>query len=73
MAYFNGGGGGYYWLGRYVPLAKTTLVYCDACAETKIPLPGKPGDIGRHWETDFKWAPRYGGGTCCSGCGKPGI
>jgi hypothetical protein len=38
MAYFNGSGG-YYWLGNYVPLVKTTRVYCDECAEDAIPFP----------------------------------
>ena len=70
MAYFNGGTGGYYWLGKYVPYVKTTKVYCDDCAEKTIPLKPK-GEIGRHWHTDFKWAPHYGGDTKCGVCHKP--
>ncbi|MEQ1694751.1 MAG: hypothetical protein ABL901_02825 [Hyphomicrobiaceae bacterium] len=72
MTYFNGGTGGYYWLGNYVPLEKTTKIYCDGCAEAAIPLPPiakvglSPGS--RHWGTGFKWAPRYG--AKCSKCGK---
>lgn len=73
MAYFNGGSGGYYWLGKYIPLVRTTAIYCDPCAETAIPLPefGRNGDkVGRHWETGYKWAPHYGGGAVCHDCGK---
>ena len=67
MAYFNGGAGGYYWLGRYTPLVKTTRVLCEACGEIELPL--KPaGTIGRHWDTGFKWAPWYG--CACHRCGK---
>ncbi len=49
-----------------------THTYCDKCAETEIPLPKKeawkdrPG--GRHWDTGFKWAPRWGGP--CDKCWK---
>jgi hypothetical protein len=74
MTYFNGGDGGYYWLGQYVPLTTTTRIYCDVCADAAIPLPphGPNGDsIGRHWETGFKWAPYYGGNAICTRCGKP--
>lgn len=76
MAYFNGGIHG--WndptTGRYVPAARTTRIYCDDCAESAIPLPdkGPNGDrVGRHWGTDFKWAPVYGGSTKCHQCGEP--
>lgn len=70
MAYFNGGTGGYYWLGQYVPLVRTTEVYCDPCAEQgAVPLDhSKP--YGKHWETSFKWAPHYGGDRACNKCGK---
>lgn len=77
MTYFNGGRGGYYWLGEYVPLERTTRIYCDECAETEIPLPPREGCEGssgaRHHSTGFKWAPRYGGGCKCSKCGKSDI
>jgi hypothetical protein len=77
MAYFNGSGG-YYWLGQYVPRVKTTRIYCDACAETEIPLPS-PEDFARdfpnrspgarHHDTEFRWAPHYG--APCVKCGTP--
>ena len=73
MTYFNGGTGGGYWMGKYVPLVPVTRIYCDACAETEIPLPKKdPGGVpgGRHWDTGFKWAPVYGGGAVCAKCGS---
>jgi hypothetical protein len=85
MAYFNGSGG-YYWLGNYVPLVKTTRVYCDECAEDAIPFPPleqgppAPGDSVfsgiesrnhcRHRSTGFSWAPYYGGDAVCGVCGK---
>lgn len=81
MTYFNGSGG-YYWLGKYVPLVKTDRVYCDDCAEAAIPLPAigdrrlesefgfKLREGNRHHATDFKWAPFYGGDTKCMVCGK---
>jgi hypothetical protein len=65
MTYFNGGTGGYYWMGKYVPLEKTTRILCDDCAEKELPLKPK-GAAGRHWGTGFKWAPRYG--AKCSRC-----
>ena len=74
MAYFNGDMHG--WndplTGQYDPGKAHTHTYCDKCAETEIPLPKKeawkdrPG--GRHWDTGFKWAPRWGGP--CDKCGK---
>lgn len=70
MAYFNGGTGGYHWLGRYVPLVRTTLVYCDTCGPKLIPGYRHEVEFGRHFDTGFKWAPRYGGNTKCNGCGK---
>lgn len=42
------------------PFQPNTRVYCDDCAETAIPLAGQKGDVGRHWNTGFKWAPYYG-------------
>jgi hypothetical protein len=73
MTYFNGGTGGYYWTGDYVPFVPPSRIYCDACAEVEIPLPklpvnGKYG--GRHWNTGFTWVHRYGGGAVCKQCGK---
>ena len=62
MAYFNGK------LGSGENYAPTTRLYCDDCAETCIPLRGAPGDVGRHWHTEFKWAPHYG--AVCHSCGK---
>jgi len=77
MPYFNGSGGDV-WLGKRTPLIPMTRLYCDACAESAIPLPTpeehaliypgrSPG--GRHWNTGFKWAPYYGGDACCTACG----
>lgn len=66
MAYFNGGTGGHYWLGTYIPYVKTTRVLCDTCAEIELPLKPK-GEFLRHENTGYKWAPRYG--TACSRCG----
>ena len=74
MTYFNGGTGGEYWMGNYIPFIPVTRIYCDDCAETEIPLPRKdPANpqIGRHWGTGFKWAPWYGGGNVCAKCGRP--
>ena len=71
MAYFNGKGvTGMDGVFRYVPM---TALYCDQCAETQIPLPkagpvARDPEIGRHWDTDFKWAPHYG--AHCHTCGK---
>lgn len=67
MAYFNGD------LHLWAPKPDwrgkpVTAVYCDLCAEAAIPLAGKPGDVGRHWGTDFKWAPHYG--APCHKCGR---
>ena len=83
MTYFNGGGG-YYWLGEYVPLEPCTAIYCDDCAETEIPLPripaGTPGESpfgtklragNRHHGTGFKWTFFFGGSAACKKCGKP--
>lgn len=67
MAYFNGGLHGWNSPTGYIPAAKCTRVLCDACAEIELPLKPK-GEIGRHWDTDFKWAPRYG--AACHRCGK---
>ena len=69
MPYFNGDT---YLPGRrpYVP---TTRVYCDACAETEIPLPARTveNDGSRHWGTGFRWCGHYGGATKCHKCGAP--
>ena len=72
MAYFNGDLHGSWISGTYDPGKPHTKTYCDGCAETEIPLPaketwqGSPG--GRHWDTGFKWAPRYG--APCDKCGE---
>lgn len=63
MAYFNGK------LGSGRNYAPTTELYCDTCAEEHVPLTGTPGNVGRHWRTDFKWAPHYG--DTCHACKKP--
>lgn len=78
--YFNGSGGFRNWSnGEWVPYVAPDKFYCDECAETQIPLPTKeaflaqyPGRSpgGRHQDTGFKWAPYFGGDTCCSCCGK---
>ena len=69
MAYFNGGIHGWNGPDGYVPPEPCTAVYCDGCAEQAIPLPPKTGerDGQRHWDTDFRWAPRYG--APCHNCG----
>jgi len=56
-----------------------TLIYCDDCAESEIPLPPAPASDGtfaddlrfgaRHHGTGFKWAPWAIGGAGCSKCG----
>ena len=76
MCYFNNDTGGRQSLdtGAWIPYVAPTLIYCDDCAETQIPLPehGPNGDrVGRHWDTGFKWAPYYGGTTRCCACNKP--
>ena len=61
-------------MGKPAPQPATRRLYCDDCAETAIPLPatGRDGRTGsRHWETGFRWAPHYGGGKPCDGCGDP--
>lgn len=80
MPYFNGTLHGFNGPGGYVPPKPTTAIYCDGCAETAIPLPTpeehlanrKPDKAwspgGRHWDTEFKWAPHYG--APCMGCGR---
>lgn len=73
MAYFDGGLHGWNDGAGYHSPATTTRVLCDDCAETEIPLTGAPGDLGRHWESGFRWASRYGGKTACSCCGKKDI
>lgn len=58
-------------MGRPAPQPARALVYCDVCAPCAIPLPavGRDGRTGsRHWETGFKWAPRYGGTRKCDCC-----
>lgn len=72
MAYFDGTIHGWNDKDGYHHGKPHTKTFCDACAETAIPLPsketwtGQPG--GRHWGTGFKWAPVYGGK--CDKCGK---
>lgn len=73
MCYFNGRLHGSMNLetGAYVAPPPVTRVYCDGCAEAAIPLPetGPHGDaFGRHFDTGFSWAPRYGGP--CDECGR---
>jgi hypothetical protein len=66
MAYFDGGIHGWNGPNGYVPAKPNTRILCDKCGETELPL--KPeGQIGRHWETGFKWAPHYG--APCHACG----
>ena len=53
-----------------------THMYCDVCAEARIPLPAAGPvainpRIGRHWDTGFTWAPYFGGDATCSKCGRP--
>jgi len=72
MAYFNAPL--YHsFMGKPAPQPALRLVYCDVCAPSAIPLPVTGPDgrkASRHWETEFKWAPRYGGGRQCDCCGK---
>jgi len=74
MAYFDGGIHGWNGPNGYVAPAPQTKLFCDPCAEEEVPLRPKTGvldqDIGRHWDTGFKWAPIYGGGSVCQACGK---
>lgn len=72
MPYFNGGLHGFNTASGYVPPAPVTAIYCDACAETCIPLPPKTGknDGQRHWDTGFRWCPSYGGNIACTSCGS---
>lgn len=61
-------------MGKPAPQPATPRLYCDACAESAIPLPatGPDGREGsRHWETGFRWAPYYGGSKPCDSCGEP--
>lgn len=70
-AYFNGGLHGWNDARGYHPPERTTAVYCGGCAPAAIPLPdvGPDGRTGsRHWQTGFKWAPRYG--AACHQCGE---
>ena len=61
MAFFKGGDGGFHRLdGSYVPYEPVTHVLCDGCGAKELPLKLK-GEIGRHWDTGYKWAPRFGG------------
>lgn len=72
MAYFDGDLHGWNGPDGYHAGRPQTRLYCDPCAEEAIPLPatGPNGDrVGRHWATDFKWAPRYG--SLCHCCGQP--
>ena len=73
MAYFNGEIHGWNDIQGYHPPASTTKRFCDACAETAIPLPPRTGvlDGSRHHGTGFKWAPWYGGDTHCDRCRGP--
>jgi hypothetical protein len=67
MPYFNGGIHGWNGPNGYVRPEPCTRILCAPCAEIELPL--KPvGTIGRHWHTDFKWAPHYGAN--CRRCGK---
>lgn len=69
MSYFNGSGGyNNFTTGARVPFVPPSAIYCDECAETRIPLPGVKGDVLRHQGTGFKWAPRYG--SPCTSCGE---
>lgn len=70
MSYFNGTLHGWNDPVRgYIPPQKTTHVYCDACAESEIPLaPITDDNKGRrHWGTGFKWVSYYG--DVCTKCG----
>ena len=67
MAYFNGGIHGTWTKDGYVPAAPNTRTLCDECAEIELPLKPK-GTMGRHWDTGFRWAPRYG--AACHKCSK---
>lgn len=71
MAYFNGSMSGP-GLVRQVHKPMTRL-YCDNCAEASIPLPPVNELRGvykgqQHYDTEFRWAPRYG--APCMNCGK---
>jgi hypothetical protein len=68
MAYFDGTLHGWNGPNGYERGKPHTKTFCDECAEIELPLKPK-GEIGRHWDTDFKWAPIWGG--ACDKCGKP--
>jgi hypothetical protein len=68
MSYFNGTIHGWNGPNGYDRGKPCTRVLCDDCAEIELPLKPK-GTIGRHWDTDFKWAPIFGAN--CHRCGKP--
>lgn len=67
MAYFDGDMHGIWTASGYKAGKPHTCTLCDDCAEEELPL--KPrGEIGRHWDTGFKWAPTYG--APCDKCGR---
>jgi hypothetical protein len=69
MTYFNGGIHGRNTAKGYLPPKPTTKIYCDGCATEAIPLDAAQPKGREHWNTDFRWAPRYGGDACCHVCG----